>query len=307
MQTLGDGNAPVDLRFLRVFTAAIYSQHPIVLGSFLAFPSNRVGTLKASGMLHEKSRGAMFPFDGNYRSPFGRVGFAVAIGIAYFMAAELGLALRAESGTSVFWPAAGISVGVLIVWGPRARLPVAAGVIVATIVSNVTIGRNPWLACAFGVVNAGQVLLTTGLIERWFEEIIQAGGCAAGTWIFDGERDWSVGCCYGRGNRCRPDPTNSIPLHCVADLVCFLSAGHCHSRPLLVGISEAVRQLPPRRELVDGVVGILMLAALSAFVISLPQGPWSTALPVALVFPVLLWVIVRCWPCSPPQQRSLLL
>ena len=39
----------------------------------------------------------MFPFDGNYRSLFGRNGFAVAIGIAYFMAAELGLALRAES------------------------------------------------------------------------------------------------------------------------------------------------------------------------------------------------------------------
>ena len=66
--------------------------------------------------------------------------------------------------------------------------------------------------------------------------------------------------------------------------------------PLLVGIGEAVRQLPSRRELVDGVVGILMLAALCAFVISLPQGPWSTALPVALVFPVLLWVIVRCRP-----------
>ena len=39
-----------------------------------------------------------------------------------------------------------------------------------------------------------------------------------------------------------------------------------------------------------------MLAALCAFVISLPQGPWSTAVPVMLVFPVLLWVIVRCRP-----------
>ena len=39
-----------------------------------------------------------------------------------------------------------------------------------------------------------------------------------------------------------------------------------------------------------------MLAALSAFVISLPQGPWSTALPVALIFPVLLWIAVRCRP-----------
>ena len=39
-----------------------------------------------------------------------------------------------------------------------------------------------------------------------------------------------------------------------------------------------------------------MLVALSVFVISLPEGPWSTALPMALVFPVLLWVAVRCRP-----------
>ena len=139
----------------------------MVLRSFLAFPSNRVGTLKASGMLREKSRGTTFPFEFPYQSPLGKIGLAVAIGIAYFMAAELGLALRAETGTSVFWPAAGISVGALIVWGRRARLPVAAGVVFATVVSNVMIGRNPWLAVAFGVVNAGQALLTTGLIERW--------------------------------------------------------------------------------------------------------------------------------------------
>ena len=65
---------------------------------------------------------------------------------------------------------------------------------------------------------------------------------------------------------------------------------------MLVGIADALRHLPPRRELIDGAVGVLILAALSAFVTSLPQGPWSTALPVALVVPVLLWVVVRCRP-----------
>ena len=67
--------------------------------------------------------------------------------------------------------------------------------------------------------------------------------------------------------------------------------------PLLVGVAEAVRnRISSRRELVEGAAGVVMLAALSAFVISLPQGPWSTALPMALVFPVLLWVAVRCRP-----------
>jgi len=66
--------------------------------------------------------------------------------------------------------------------------------------------------------------------------------------------------------------------------------------PLLIELAEAVREVPPRRELVEGVAALLTLAALSAFLISVPQGPWATALPVALVLPLLLWVAVRCRP-----------
>ena len=126
-------------------------------------------------MLHKKGRGNESLFDCRYQSWLCAAGFAVAIGVAYFMAAWLGLALRATTGIAVFWPAAGISVGALIVWGPRARLPVAAGVMVATAVSNLLTGRNVWLAVAFGVVNAGQALLTTTLIERWFGRSFKLG------------------------------------------------------------------------------------------------------------------------------------
>ncbi len=247
-------------------------------------------------MLREKSTGATFPFDGHYQSPFGRVGFAIAIGIAYFMAAELGLALRANTGTSVFWPAAGISVGALIVWGPKARLSVAAAVVVATAVSNLTIGKNPWLACAFGVVNAGQVLLTAGLIERWFGRSFKLGDVPQ---VLGFLMASAIGASVGAmGAAIAVGLIQSTASPFIVWRIWFASCllGIVTVAPLLVGIGKAVRQLPPRRELFDGVVGILMLAALSAFVISLPQGPWSTALPVALVFPVLLWVVVRCRP-----------
>src|SRR5262249_18740970 len=66
--------------------------------------------------------------------------------------------------------------------------------------------------------------------------------------------------------------------------------------PLLVGIAEALRNSPSRRELAEGALGVVMIAALSAFVASLPDEPLSTTTPVALVFPVLLWVAVRCRP-----------
>ena len=80
--------------------------------------------------------------------------------------------------------AAGISVGALIVWGPTARMPVSAGVVVATAVSNLMIGKNPWLAVAFGFVNAGQALLTAGLIERWFGRSLKLGDVSQylGSW-----------------------------------------------------------------------------------------------------------------------------
>jgi integral membrane sensor domain MASE1 len=39
-----------------------------------------------------------------------------------------------------------------------------------------------------------------------------------------------------------------------------------------------------------------MMAALGVFLVSLPQGPWATALPMVLGFPLLLWIAVRCRP-----------
>jgi len=99
---------------------------------------------------------------------FGLVKLAVATGIAYFLVGRVGLALHAGPGVAVFWPASGIAVGALIALGPSARLPLAAGVVVATAACNLMIGRNSWLAIALGLLNAAQPLITVWLLERWF-------------------------------------------------------------------------------------------------------------------------------------------
>lgn len=64
----------------------------------------------------------------------GSIGLAAAVGLAYFLAALLsyGLALQSE-GLAVFWPASGVSSGLLIALGSRARWPVVSGVIVAVV------------------------------------------------------------------------------------------------------------------------------------------------------------------------------
>jgi integral membrane sensor domain MASE1 len=94
------------------------------------------------------------------------VGLAVAIGLVYFLAARLsvGLLLPPE-GVAVFWPAAGVSSGVLIALGPRARWPVAAGVTAATVVIHQLIADPLWAGIALGLSNAAEALIVAGLLE----------------------------------------------------------------------------------------------------------------------------------------------
>src|SRR5262245_38841476 len=64
----------------------------------------------------------------------GSIGIAVAVGVAYFLAARLSLFLLTKpDGVAVFWPAAGVSSGVLIAMGREVRWPVAVGTMAATI------------------------------------------------------------------------------------------------------------------------------------------------------------------------------
>ena len=73
----------------------------------------------------------------------GSIGLAIAVAITYFLAARLSLALLTEpDGVAVFWPAAGIASGLLIALGPGARLPVAVGVMAATVTANLLGDRN---------------------------------------------------------------------------------------------------------------------------------------------------------------------
>src|SRR5262249_2871035 len=76
--------------------------------------------------------------------------------------------LTKPEGVAVFWPAAGVSAGVLIALGSRARWPVVAGTMAATIAANFSGGRNLGNAVLFAVLNAGEARITAWLIVRYF-------------------------------------------------------------------------------------------------------------------------------------------
>ena len=93
----------------------------------------------AEGLLAEGRR-RHFAVSDLTRRWVGGIGLAAAVGLAYFLAAALSvrLVLKPE-GVAVFWPAAGLSSGLLIALGPRARWPVLAGVIGATVATHIII------------------------------------------------------------------------------------------------------------------------------------------------------------------------
>src|SRR5262245_61548941 len=261
------------------------------------FTSHNDGTLKARRAPREKSQGAEFPFDAASQSWLGAVVLAGAIGIAYFMAARLGLALRAKPGSvAVFWPAAGVAIGALIALGAKAWLPVAAAVAVATITSKLIITGNPWLAVTFALVCVGQTLLTAWLVERWFGCAFKLEGVPQVLGFLVASAAGAAIAAVGAVAAVHLVHSTASPVEVWRLWFASCLLGTVTVAPVLIGLGEALRESPPRRELIEGAVGLVSLAALCVVMISLPQGPWATALPVALVFPLLLWVAVRCRP-----------
>jgi PAS domain S-box-containing protein len=226
------------------------------------------------------------------------IGLAAAVGIFYFLAARLSLLLLTKpDGVAVFWPASGVAAGVLIALGPRARLPVAAGAMVATIVANLMGDRTLLSAVIFALCNAGEALLTAWLIEHYFGSDFNLGKlshvlgmlvCAIVATAVSGIGG-TAGFLYFHSSDA---PILTIWQHWFAsDALGIITAA-----PLIIELASAVRWPPSRRGFMEGAAALVALLILNGFVIFLPQGFWGTVVPAALLFPMLLWLAARCHP-----------
>jgi signal transduction histidine kinase len=226
------------------------------------------------------------------------IGCAAAVGLAYFLAAQISLGLLMQpDGVAVFWPAAGISSGVLIALGPQARWPVAVGAFVATVFANLTGDRNFWAACAFAVCNAAEALITAGLIQHYFgaafslERFRHVLGLLIAAII--GTAVSGVGGAVAYKLFHSPNaPMLAVWRHWVAsDAVGIIAVA-----PLVIGLAAALRRPPSRHEIVEGISALTLLAMMTGIIMSLPEQPWQTVVPAALLFPMLLWLAARCHP-----------
>jgi hypothetical protein len=162
------------------------------------------------------------------------------------------LAFRAKpGGVAIFWPAAGIAIGALIALGPTARLPVAVGVLVATIASKLLITGNLWLGITFGIVCAGQTLVTAWLIEHWFgrafklEDVTQVLGFLVASAV------GAAMTAFGAVAAISFVHSTASPLDVWRPWFAACLLGTVTVAPLLIGLGEAARKLPLRRELVQ--------------------------------------------------------
>jgi integral membrane sensor domain MASE1 len=229
--------------------------------------------------------------------PIGAIGVAFAVGIAYFLAAQLSLALLAKpDGVALFWPAAGVSSGVLIAFGRAARLPTASGVIFATIIANVMSDRNIWNATASALLNTAEALLAAGLIKRYFgssftlDRLGNVLGLLAAAVV--------ATAASGIGGMVTFKLFHSTTSMWATWHHWFASdaIGIMILAPLVIGLAKALREPPPRSEIIEGVAALVALAATIVFVILLPFEPWQAVRPAVLLFPVLLWLAARCQP-----------
>ena len=226
------------------------------------------------------------------------IGIAAAVGLAYFLAAKLSLGLLMKpGGVAVFWPAAGISSGVLIALGPRARWLVAAGVMAATVAANLMGDRDIWASAAFALCNAAEALITAGLIQRYFgtgfrldrlRQVLSLLAAAVVGTVISG-----IGGAVAF--KLFHSPTVSM-LTIWWQWFASDAVGIVAVAPLVIGLGAAVLEPPPRNELIEGVAALVILAAMTGIIISLPQEPWKTVVPSALLFPLLLWLAARFRP-----------
>jgi signal transduction histidine kinase len=225
------------------------------------------------------------------------VGIAVAVGVAYFLAAELSNSFLITPETVIFWPAAGISSGLLISLWSIARWPVLAGVIVATAAANLLrhFGIAPTAAWVVG--NTAEPLIVAGLMQHYFAAHFKidrlycvlalfaaalAGTVVTSTW-------WTFVYYWLFASLNEPAATW---LHwIVSDFAGIISVA-----PLVIGIGTVLRRPPAWREAIESLAALAVLGAMSGVIVSLPLGLWETVVPAALVFPVLLWLAARWQP-----------
>jgi PAS domain S-box-containing protein len=226
------------------------------------------------------------------------VGLAIVVAVAYFVGARLSLALLTKpDGVAVFWPAAGISAGLLIAFGPRTRWSVATGVMAATVAANLLGDRNLGSAVAFALCNAGEAVLIAWLIQRQLGSQFKLGSVRNVLGFF-GAAAVATGVSGVGGTAGFILFHNSGTPFLTTWLNWFASdaLGILTVAPLVIGVVRTLHDRPPKLEVAEALLSLSALALVSAIGFGSPIEHWFTILPLSLLIVPLFWLAARCRP-----------
>lgn len=224
---------------------------------------------------------------------------AVIVGAAYFLSARLSLFLLTQpDGVAVFWPAAGVSSGILIALGRGARWPVAVGVVAATTVANLTSDRTVAASIAFALCDAGEALLAAFLVRRYVGPDFNLTKVRHVLWLVIAAIIATA--CSGLAGAMAyklfhsPDVPALITWQhwSVSDAIGIITCA-----PVMVGLVKIIRRPSRPDEFIEGVAAVIAAAAATAIMIfALPEPWWNRLAPVEMLLPILLWLAARCRP-----------
>ena len=232
----------------------------------------------------------------------GALACALVIGVCYLLAGRLGLTLLVQpEGVAVFWPASGLAGGALVVLGRKGILPVGIGVLLGTIAANLFGDRNLPLAVVFGCCNAGEALIFAFLVRNqpWSRKSDLFADLGSALWFF-------VAAAISAATMALIAASAILLLTAsTAELTAIWSAwlasdaaGIIMLAPLIMALARARSEHLGRFELLEGVVLLGLLIAVTGFVFF--QAPEAARLrvplPLAILFPPLLWIAARCRP-----------
>jgi PAS domain S-box-containing protein len=222
-------------------------------------------------------------------------GLAAAVGIGYFLAVRLSLALlRTPDGVAAFWPAAGVAAGALVALGPSARMPVAVGVAIGSILSLIG-DRGLPATVVFTICGAGQALLISWLIERHHGPGFSLDTLPRVLRFFLATAiAMALGGAVGAAGFAFFVPSETTYLTTWLHWFACGFVGVVTVAPLMIEVARTLEDPPDLAELVEGgfILAILAFAGVLGF--GWPTDHWFTILPLAMLLPLLVWPAARC-------------
>jgi len=219
----------------------------------------------------------------------------VGVAFAYFFAARLSLALLGPvDGVAVFWPAAGVSSGILIAFGSVARWPVVVGVAAATIAANLLGDRNIWTSLFFAAANASDAVIIAGLIHRFCGSPLELNELRKVLALFAATvAGASLSGIPGTAGFVLFHGSTASPLAIWLHWFSSDAVGNIAVAPLAIGLASLARNFPARREIAEGALALAMVSLVCGLLVFLPNEPWTAELAIGALCPLLLWIASR--------------